>query len=194
VVAAYCVVEGVATIPRPRGLRVCRIRRTQAGIRVLAPISGKVFSKEIRQPLVETSARLGSRAADSGGARNGRPPVILEREAHAVFSTAGTRACKPGRQLREVLTRIVVKSAPGAIRSSRCAVARGGPWCDLRVCARSRRRVPRYRRHSCTRCLQHSQLFPMVAEARLWSVPVGGSSLSVGRGVFWGERWRDGAR
>jgi hypothetical protein len=104
VAAAYGVVEGVATIALSTdGLRVGRIRHVQAGVRVLAAISRKVLAKHVLESLVESSAntRLGSGATNSGGAGYRGPSVVLEWEAHAVLSTAGSGA-EARRGLRDV--------------------------------------------------------------------------------------------
>jgi hypothetical protein len=192
VVAAYCVVQGVAAVPGRRRLGIRRIRRAQTRVRVLAAVCRKVLAEEVRQPLVEASARLGSRAADGGLAGQRRPPVVLEREAHAVLAAAGAGPRKAGRQLGEVFVGVVVEAAPGAVRGHGRAVAARRPGRRVGRGARRRGRIPRYRRHSPARRLQYSQLFPVVAEARLRRVPVGGLARSV-CGVFRGRSWRDGA-
>lgn len=183
--------QGVAAVSRSRCIH--GIRRAQTRVGILAPILRKVFAKKVWQPLVKASTRLGPRAADGGCARHRRPPVVFQREAHAVLPAAGTWTHKAGRQLREVFVRVVVKSAPGAIHCCRGAVAAGRPWCDLRSCARSSGRVSRYRRHASARSFQYSQLLPVVAEARLRRIPIGGPSRSM-CGVLWRRGGGDGAR
>jgi len=192
VVAAYRIVQGVAAVSRSRCIH--GIRRAQTRVGILAPILRKVFAKEVWQPLVKASTRLGPRAADGGCARHRRPPVVLQREAHAVLPGAGTGTHKCGRQLREVFVGVVVKSAPGAIHCGRGAVAASRPWRNLRSCARSSGRISRYRRHSSARGFQYSQLLPVVGEARLRGVPIGGPARSMCGGVLWRRGGRDGAR
>jgi hypothetical protein len=60
VVAADGVVERVSTVPRLRGYGICRKRRAQARVGVLAAIEREVFTKEVVAPNeIETSKRGG---------------------------------------------------------------------------------------------------------------------------------------
>jgi hypothetical protein len=47
VVAADGVVEQVSTVPRPRRYGICRKRRAQARVGVMAAIRREVFTKEV---------------------------------------------------------------------------------------------------------------------------------------------------
>lgn len=177
VATAYCVIEGVATVSlRARRLRVGHIWVGQTGLRVLAAIRREVLPEDILQPLMEASSadtRLGSCTANSGGARYRWSSVVFEGEAHAILSTASSRAREAGRQLRDIFVGIVEEAAPNAIGHAG-AVRPGGPWGDLRIGTGSRRGISRYGRHSPPGGLQHSQLFSMVPEGScVGSVPGG---------------------
>lgn len=198
-VAANGVVEGVATVAGAAcRLRIRHIGCIEARLRVLTAIGRKVLPKHILQALVEPptiNIRLGARAARGIRTRHRRASVVtrFHREAHAVLPAASPWAPKAGRWLRQVLGRVVEEAAPHAVRHGGPVTPRR-PWCNLRVRARSRGRDPRYRRHPSSRRLQHSQLFPVVAESvRLRFVPGRVPQQSV-RDIFGGRRWGNSAR